>query len=162
MVTTFIFFIAGLFYFYKESEEGSLIMSIIGGLFGVLIGLIVTLLLSSMIPAKNEMVLDSKYNIVSMNLANNSLSGNFFIGTGTVGNVPKYIFYYKSSDGFIRLKQIDYTNVRIKWGPPSVKMYKSKPTDDFINYFLLSKNVTEWEIQVPEGSIKPIIDINLK
>jgi hypothetical protein len=122
----------------------------------------VGLVIAFSIPAKSTMVLEHEYDVVSMNFTNNQIGGDFFLGSGTINNIPKYMFYCKDSNGFIQLEQIDCERSKIKYGPkPYVKKYESESTNDFINWFAIDEIVTEYVIQVPEGSITPLIDINL-
>lgn len=123
----------------------------IGGLIGVLCGFVIALAL----PAKLELVKTS-YNLEALQ-DNNSVSGKFFLGSGNIESKMKYVFYYNDDDYF-RLKQVDYSLVKIKYSDekPKAECFTYEPVKDvLINYFALDYPLdAEYIIHVPKGTIK--------
>ena len=68
--------------------------SILGGLIGGVIGVIIMLAL----PMKTE-INTYTYKIETLQ-DNNSVSGSFFLGSGSIEGKMKYVFYYETNGGF--------------------------------------------------------------
>ena len=159
MWTIIIFGIIGLtivlvltFYLFNTEDFVEYFMlGILGALAGVLVGLLVALSL----PAKTEIV-KTTYNLEALQ-DNNSVNGSFFLGTGQINGKMKYVFYYEKN-GYYKLKQADYNEVRIKYSdekPKAVRFTRKKVKDGFINNFTLDSNsYQEYIIYVPKGTIK--------
>ena len=155
MVTLAICLIAGIVIalvkeWYWIDGIGDFIMeSILGGLIGGLIGVILMLAL----PMKTE-INTYTYKIETFQ-DNNSVSGSFFLGSGSIDGKMKYVFYYEVNGGF-KMAQIDYDDAIIKYSD-NVKAirYKEEPTDAFINWFAVDIYMSDtYEIFVPKGTIK--------
>lgn len=92
---------------------------------------------------------------------NDNLRGSFFLGTGSIDGNPSYIFYYKTGGGY-RTDKVQADNVLIiedNTTPRIVKITESLPS------WLVFGPLKDWdhsyEIHVPSGSVKPMINMNL-
>lgn len=96
---------------------------------------------------------------------NQSVSGNFILGSGSINGVMKYSFYCKSG-GFIELKQVPYNKAKIKHtkGKPKVNVFKYVSSDSWVNYFSLPdfRPPTEYVIYIPKGTIKHNYNLDAK
>lgn len=96
------------------------------------------------------------YEIVSLQ-DNQSVQGQFFLGSGVVDGTMKYSFYYEYGNGY-KLAQLNPNNTTIIYdkNEPKCIEYKQVKNDDFINYFSCSMHEgdKEYEIYVPKGTIK--------
>ena len=137
--------------YYHSDFEDYFLSSISGILIGGFVGFLVALSL----PAKTEIV-KTTYNLEALQ-DNNSVKGSFYLGTGQIDGEMKYVFYYEK-DGYYRLKQVDYNEVKVKYSDekPKVELFNRKKVKDaFINNFAIDCNCyQEYIIYVPKGTIK--------
>ena len=122
-------------------------------LLGGIIGLILSLFVMLALPMDTE-IKTYTYNIEALQ-DNSSISGSFFLGSGSIDGSMKYVFYYEDDGGF-KMKQIDYDKAIIKYSSEiKVIKYKEEPTDNIINIFAVDICFSEkYEIFVPKGTIK--------
>lgn len=155
MITLTIFLILGIVvavYYDRHWIDGifeAIMVSIMGGFLGGFLGLILMVAL----PMKTKINIYT-YNIEALQ-DNNSVSGSFFLGSGSIDGKMKYVFYYEIDGGF-KMAQIDYNDAIIKYSD-TVKAirYKEEPTDDLINWFAVDICMSDtYEIFVPKGTIK--------
>jgi hypothetical protein len=122
---------------------------------GLIIGCFIGLAIALALPAKTEIV-KTTYNLEALQ-DNNSVKGSFFLGSGQIEGKMKYVFYYER-DGFYKLEQADYEEVRIKYSegrPKAERFNKRNVKDAFINNFAIDFNCyNEYIIYVPKGTIK--------
>jgi hypothetical protein len=98
---------------------------------------------------KTDFKPEKTYDIINIKDIN-SVSGNFFLGSGSINGTMKYIFYYKEKE-YIKLKQIDYRDAVIRYSKkPKVTKWKS----DFKWVWYYKESKTYYEINIPEGTIK--------
>lgn len=125
--------------------------TLIALLIGALIGVVVAIVL----PAKTEIV-KTTYNLETLQ-DNNSVKSSFFLGCGQIDGKMKYVFYYER-DGFYKLEQVDYEEVKVKYSDekPKVERFNRKYVKDaFINNFAFDDNsYQEYIIYVPKGTIR--------
>lgn len=92
---------------------------------------------------------------------NGSVHGSFFLGTGTVDDEQSYIFYYKTNGGF-RTDSVPADNVLIVEDNSNPRVIT---ITSFFPSWLMYGPFREWddsyEIHVPSGSVKPMINMNL-
>lgn len=161
MITILICMIIGLGIGIKNiiSEFGSytfdlflnIFLTIIMGMGGAFIGIIIAIAL----PTKHVTV-EKVYELECLK-DNSSISGDFFLGMGSVDSTMKYTFYYKTEDGF-KLKQLDVDSTIIKYSentPRAICSYEKEVNveDAFINYFAIDFSFGKWVIEIPKGSI---------
>jgi len=160
MITIIIFGIIGLIiaivsifdgFDYIEDIITYFFTGILGAIFGGLIGLVIAFAL----PAKTEIV-KTTYNLEALQ-DNNSVTGSFFLGSGQIEGKMKYVFYYER-DGFYKLEQADYEEVKVKYSnekPKAERFNRKNVKDAFINNFAIDCNCyQEYIIYVPKGTIK--------
>lgn len=119
--------------------------TIIGGMAGIFLGFIIALI----VPHKT-LTKTTTFEIENLQ-DNNSVSGSFFIGTGSIDGVMKYVFYHKVDGGF-KMMQLDYKDTIIKYSNdlPRVEKLCNYSESNFGVSFLR----TIYVIYVPEGTIK--------
>jgi len=136
---------------YYSDFEDYILVSILAILIGGIIGTSVAFAL----PAKTEIV-KTTYNLEALQ-DNNSVKGSFFLGSGQIDGKMKYVFYYER-DGFYKLEQADYEEVKIKYSdekPKAERFNRKNVKDAFINNFAIDCNCyQEYIIYVPKGTIK--------
>jgi hypothetical protein len=124
-------------------------------LFGAIIGVFIGLLVATTLPMKTYLE-HSTYNIANLQ-DNNSVSGQFFLGSGQIDGKMQYVFYLEEND-FYTMHQIEYNLAQIKHTDsiPKINVYKITQTDAFINYFAIDWNIGDqtYIIEVPKGTIK--------
>lgn len=129
-------------------------ISLLGGLIGILIAFA--------LPAETEMTCVETSQIVNLQ-DNNSVEGNFFLGTGYIEGEMKYVFYYQIDSTSFKMKQVSFYNAIIKYSDiPKVEKYINKPTDSKINLFALDNEINNYIIYVPKGSIKNNYELDAK
>ena len=101
-----------------------------------------------------------KHIIYLENLSDNiGVSGEFFLGSGTINSEWQYTYYEKINNSYY-LKHIPAKNVPIIYttGEPRIEYYISNRTDTTINLFAINMNGTTlphgYKIYIPKGSIK--------
>ena len=136
--------------YYSDFEDCFLIS--IPALF---IGAIIGTAIAFALPAKTEIV-KTTYNLEALQ-DNNSIKGSFFLGSGQIDGKMKYVFYYER-DGFYKLEQADYEEVKVKYSdekPKAERFNRKNVKDAFINNFAIDCNYyQEYIIYVPKGTIK--------
>lgn len=134
---------------------------VFSALIGIIIGGFVGFVLALSLPAKTETLVRT-YNLESVNDIN-GVHGEFFLGSGTVKNKFKYVFYYEEN-GEYRLKQVDTEIASIKYttGKPVVEKHYQAYTNSIINLFAIDKLKVNYLILVPKGSIVNNYDFDLK
>jgi len=136
---------------YYSDFENYILVSILAILIGGIIGTAVAFAL----PAKTEIV-KTNYNLEALQ-DNNSVKGSFFLGSGQIDGKMKYVFYYER-DGFYKLEQADYEEVKVKYSeekPKAERFNRKNVKDAFINNFAIDCNCyQEYIIYVPKGTIK--------
>ncbi len=122
---------------------------------GISVGFIVGFLVTIMLPAETEVNIYN-YDIETLQ-DNNSVNGEFFLGSGSVEGKMKYVFYYKTNGGF-KMKQIDYEDAIIKYSETRrgvIEHREEMISDSWINNFAYDlEKVIEYEIYVPKGTIR--------
>jgi hypothetical protein len=90
--------------------------------------------------------------------SNTSLSGEFFLGTGSVQGEKVYYYYVRTDRGAISKRvDADRTYVKEKSGTPKITRIRYEQKNPSNWYFVIPPKDTLEEynqIQVPEGSIK--------
>ena len=136
---------------YYSDFEDCLLISIPALFIGAIIGTAIAFAL----PAKTEIV-KTTYNLEALQ-DNNSIKGSFFLGSGQIDGKMKYVFYYER-DGFYKLEQADYEEVKVKYSdekPKAERFNRKNVKDAFINNFAIDCNYyQEYIIYVPKGTIK--------
>ena len=128
---------------------------VFGFLWGAFVGVSMGFIVAWILPMD---LYDKHYSLNIETLQdNNSVSGQFFLGSGQIDGKMKYVFYYEEN-GFYRMMQIDYNLVQIKYsdGIPKVNVTEVAPTDSFINNFAFDflLHSKSYIIEVPKGTIK--------
>lgn len=122
---------------------------------GLLIGGVIGTAIAFALPAKTEIV-KTTYNLEALQ-DNNSVKGSFFLGSRQIEGKMKYVFYYER-DGFYKLEQADYEEVKVKYSdekPKAERFNRKNVKDAFINNFAIDCNCyQEYIIYVPKGTIK--------
>lgn len=126
----------------------SMIFAVVLGFFGALI-----------IPSK---MIEKESTYTIMNIADgSSVSGNFFIGCGTIDGKMKYTFYYAQDSNTFAMHQVDYRDAVIKYSDstqtPHVVVYTTvDDTNYFWNKFSYDTDYGDkrYVFFVPKGSIR--------
>jgi hypothetical protein len=154
IITAIAIFIA-CFYEYKHGFYSDGFDYFIVAFLGLTIGGFIGTAIAFVLPAKTEIV-KTTYNLEALQ-DNNSLKGSFFLGSGQIEGKMKYVFYYER-DGFYRLEQADYEEVKVKYSeekPKAERFNRKNVKDAFINNFAIDCNCyQEYIIYVPKGTIK--------
>ena len=127
-----------------------------------LLGFIIGVFLSIMLPA-NMIEKTETYNLVCLQ-DNNTISGNFFIGSGTINGTSMYSFYYQSDIDPITNKPMykrmnieTYRDISITYtdDSPRIVKYEWIKSDKFINHFAFDLAVPNdsYVFYIPDGSI---------
>lgn len=124
--------------------------SFISSLFGIMLGALV----SFFIPSQMKEVVEV-YNLESIK-DNSSISGSFFLGSGSINGSMKYCCYIEEN-GVYKMFTSDVYNSSIKYtdDKPVVEKISYVKTDAFINYFSnsLKRFENKYVYKVPKGSI---------
>lgn len=157
MITIIIFGIIGFIISIISIFDGFdyIVDIFLAGIIGTLIGGLIGLVIALALPAKTEIV-KTTYNLEALQ-DNNGVSGSFFLGSGQIEGKMKYVFYYEK-DGFYKLEQVDYEEVKVKYSdekPKAERFNRKYVKDAFINNFAIGCNhYQEYIIYVPKGTIK--------
>lgn len=124
---------------------------LLGGTVGFVVGL--------MIPSK---MIEQKSSFKLMNLQDGSqVSGNFFLGSGTIEGKMNYVFYYNLDSTTFAMAQIKYDIATVKYTKDSTTAYvECYKTIDDKNYFWNNFSIDtdygnmRYVIYVPKGTIK--------
>lgn len=139
----------------------------------MLLGFIVGFFIAILIPAKKEKKeIITTYELVCLQ-DNNSLSGNFFIGCGTINGTMKYVYYYNvttdNKKGF-KQGQIDCDDdITIYYADssPYIEQIITKNVKSegyFINHFAIDIDwvYKKYNFYIPTGSIKQDYNLDAK
>lgn len=144
---------------YWASIGDYILFSIIGSIFGFIVGCIIATALPMSKCDKHY-----SYNIVNLQ-DNNSIKGNFFLGSGQIEGKMKYVFYYEEN-GLYKMNQIDYDKVSIKYSDDQAKVNVTEVdlTDSLINYFGIDWDLGNktYIIEVPKGTIQNNYSLDAK
>lgn len=133
------------------------------GLFAMLVPLTMILMVCSLFPKEVNRV-DYKRELFSLKMES-SLSGSFFVGTGSFDGVQKYYYYLEDKDGFFSLQSSPTYNVRIKEqdGTPYIfyQVVEQRPSSLLVPSFVPSFfKKTSIDMFIPQGSIITKFDPN--
>jgi len=134
MVTILICAIIGMIFFGYDSDwRFDLLNGVMSSFTGIMVGGLLGLILAIILPLDTY---DKQYSLNIESLQDNSVDGNFFLGTGNIGGKMKYTFYYEENKLY-RMVQLDYDLVQIKYSDnrPKVNVTEKFPTESLINYF---------------------------
>lgn len=159
MIIVILFIILGVFVGYKMAEDmldefvdyvfGCIPMLLFGMIFGFLgFGL------SALLPAKMHTVIVTD-KVVSLQ-DGSSVSGNFFLGCGTIEGKMKYT-YYRDSNGVFSMNQLPMESTTIVYSElePKVEQHTTCMVEGaFINYFAIDVPYDKYVVYVPKGTIK--------
>ena len=159
MYTIILFYAIGYFFFlydfYKESDGFDsyvIFFPLISSLYFACAGFIVAIVL----PVNFETT-KWQENLVTLK-DNNSVSGNFFLGTGTINGQMKYVYYQQNYDSTYQMWQVDYFNAKIKYtdGQPKVNITDVRRQKSLWNKFAIDMDGSSqtYIFEVPKGSIK--------
>ena len=132
-----------------------LVIYVMTSIFGLMVGGLIGSFVAIALP------MDTYNKHYSLNIEtlqdNNSVSGNFFLGTGQIEGKMKYVFYYEEN-GLYRMMQLNYNLVQIKYSDskPKVNVTENYPSNSIINYFAIDLDIYDktYIIEVPKGTIK--------
>lgn len=161
VIISFVFAVCFGFYEYKYGfypDFESISMHLV---LGMLTGVIPGLLTSFVIPSETEKINITR-NLEVLN-DGSSLGGDFFLGTGSIGDRPEYTFYYEEN-GLYRLDQVyaDEASIQYHEGDPVIIETVNQETDAFINHFSIHFSKSEYLFKIPKGSIKTNYTLDAK
>ena len=94
---------------------------------------------------------------------NSGTAGSFFLGTGYIGEVQSYIFYYRDGDGF-RMDSVpadDTLVIEKKNVQPMLYEFELYDRSGLWMPEKYQDKEYSWTVVIPEGSIKPMVNMNL-
>ena len=154
IITAIALFIA-IYQEYNSYYHSDFVDYILVSFLAILIGGSIGIATALALPTKTEIV-KTTYNLEVLQ-DNNSVEGSFFLGSGQIEGKMKYVFYYEK-DGYYKLEQADYNEVKVKYSDekPKAERFRQKDVKDaFINNFAIDCNYhQEYIIYVPKGTIK--------
>jgi hypothetical protein len=140
--------------------ENDGILGYIGRLIvGAIIGFIVGIFASAVIPADGEIYLKKTTQLECVK-DNSGISGDFFLGCGSIKGTMVYTFYEKLDSIEFRLRAIDCSDAKIVYSNESSKLeeYAMKRADTKHNRYTFADPTIpsneRYKIYVPKGSIK--------
>ena len=87
-----------------------------------------------------------------------SMSGDFFLGCGSIDEVDYYFYYYNTSDGGIKRSEVPVkvsTIYEVDTHTPRIEIYKFEFESDSMNDWLIDSDTrTAYKIYVPKGSVR--------
>lgn len=155
MITITLFAIAGFIFGYfkcKEPKEIKFVIAMVGGC----IGMIVCWLLPCKLYVK-----ETRVNIVSLQ-DNRGINGSFFLGIGSINDQMKYVFYSEKEPGVFEMKQINSTNVTIKYSDKPVFVTYKKIPITLWQFGLPVVDDIKYTIEVPKGTIQQNFNLDAK
>lgn len=167
MYTVILFAVIGIvFVWYNEIRDGldffwdTVGYSILAGILGAFIGLVVAAILPQ--SYKTDKWSENLYTLQD----NPSISGSFFLGSGQIGGVMKYVFYVNRNETY-EMWTVDYYNASIKYSTtPKANITSTHPSKSLWNKFAIGffDNKEKWTcvFEVPKGSIKNNFELDAK
>lgn len=156
MYTVYIFIVLGILggiaFSWHEGESGGLYIlnSISGAFVGMFIGFVVAFSMSNDYSYEQR-----RFPLMSLQ-DNNSVSGTFFLGCGSIGESTYYVCYMETSEGY-KLKRVYYNDATIKFisdTPYIVYNISIKHSSNFALDIDGAETVTSYIFEVPKGTIK--------
>ncbi|MEN2765755.1 hypothetical protein [Ornithinibacillus xuwenensis] len=95
---------------------------------------------------------------------NNSINGNFFLGSGSVEGEMKYYYMIETGRG-LQMQSASANHSFINEtdnDTPKVELYKEEFKNDFIQWLSPAWYITEYEFTIPIDSVKQNFNIDLK
>ena len=135
---------------------------IIGAFVSVILMLIVAGLLESINSDFSKPVINKTEQLVT--LQDNSSSGDFFLGSGSLNGKLYYTYYYKINDNEFAGGMLPYDEVSVKYIKDN-----SEPRIEYYNYEMIG-NAKYWAVSlkgdvvifIPDGSIKNAYNLDAK
>jgi hypothetical protein len=124
--------------------------SIIAGVFGFIIGFIIALAFPC------DYVYSSKYTYLEAIGDNQSTSGDFFLGTGSIESTMYYHYYYKTKTGFKygKIKAKEATLIYSNNHPSIERIYRYEDVNDWRhNFSIINSSLVKTNIHIPKSSI---------
>ena len=166
MYTIILFYIIGYLFFaytaYKEFRWDIEIIFIIP-LFNSLLFALFGLIIAVVMPIKYE-TSSWDSNIVTLK-DNNSVEGNFFLGTGVINGSMRYVFYKINDDSTYQMWQVNYYDAKIRYvnTQPKVIITDKRPSKSLFNKFAIDisdESYQTYMFEVPNGSIKNSFELD--
>jgi hypothetical protein len=160
IICTLIVIAGSIYYEYKDEWMGwlSILISVMKGLTGVLVGFVIAVILP-----KSYRVDNWSEELASLQ-DNQTISGQFFLGSGQINGTMKYVYYQKEDSNTFRMWQADYEDAKIRYvtGTPKVQITLRHPDNSLINKFAIDINTSQvfYVFEVPKGSIKNEITLD--
>jgi hypothetical protein len=123
-----------------------------------------------LLPHKKANFEYNKVAIVALGDAS-EIRGSFFLATGQIGTEQVYRFYYQTSDGGKKFNQLSASQVTVyEEARNDAYMIKVGEINEYPNYvyiwflpkFLIQEKLSCYAIHVPKGTIKPVLNLDLK
>tara|TARA_R110000782_G_C14630275_1_gene394341 strand:+ start:43 stop:546 length:504 start_codon:yes stop_codon:yes gene_type:complete len=127
------------------------------GFFGLMFGCFIGFITAIALPT--EVLKEDSPNIkelVSLQ-DGSSVSGNFFLGCGSINGSMKYTYYYEVEKDLFKMGRTDYDRVLIKYDSiPRLETFRYVQTDYWLNWFSidLGQIKPQYIFHVPKGTIK--------
>ena len=161
MITIIIFFLlaVGISIFQSIKEWDDFMEGSFRFFCSMLMGIGIGLGVAIILPSK---MIEEKSTFKLVNLQDGSqISGNFFLGSGTIEGKMNYMFYYEKDSNTFAMSQIKYDVATVKYTKDSTTAYVEcyKTVDDpnwFWNNFSYDVDYGDchYVIYVPKGTIK--------
>lgn len=89
------------------------------------------------------------------------VQGSFFLGSGTINSTAVFM-YYTNDNGVYRLNHVDadYATVTYTDGPPRLLYHNTKSGNHFWALDWFGDDYTQYEFQVPAGSVKQSFNLD--
>lgn len=94
---------------------------------------------------------------------NSSVSGSFFLGSGSIKEIPTFMYYVLNERGEFRLQHVDADDAFITYtdGPPEVIVHTTRTKSEWLAVEMDMAEY-EYEFRVPRGSVKQVYTLDAK
>ena len=140
-----------------EAVFSSFLYGLFCSLFGTMAGLVLflvgTLLSLQFVDTEPELIRSSSLTAIQ---DNSTISGSFFLGSGSIDGVMVYNYYVDSGNGAYSLETVKAEQAKIKYSDDvRVETYRPHSTNEFLlsDVFFSDEADKTYVFYVPEGSI---------
>lgn len=147
------------------SNNNKILNTFLGFTVGLTIGVIISATLSMILPSTTKIEKKFEVELVSFNDRIANISGNFFLGIGSIENEDYYYFYYKYNENVFKLNKILCNNASLSYTNEQPVLIGYKETEfgkGIFKYLTLPKSDNIYRFYVPKGTVKNSFNADLK